>query len=131
MKFRMYEATYDSMLIWYKKWYPQQHQRYLMTSFAMSMFLFFNFLTVAALMELLGVSIFDSVLLSTRVIPIGLFVVLLLFNLAFGKTRLSKSARSSSGVTDDDRQRKHALIYMLGSFFGFVMTMIWSFAHHN
>ncbi|HWK75598.1 MAG TPA: hypothetical protein VNQ81_15070 [Povalibacter sp.] len=127
----MYGIIYDSMLLWYKKWYPREHQRYLMTSFAMAMFLSFNLLTLAALLKFLGVSVLEELLFSARAVPVGVFVILLLLNLVFGKQRATKDPETSFSAVDLNRRRNRAWIYMICSFLGFVIAMMWRFSFHN
>jgi hypothetical protein len=121
----MYSRLFDSMVIWYRQWFPHVLHRRIMAALALTVLMTFNLLSVVNLFGILGLHSVPHLVSGNRGFAISLFFALTLFNLVFALYKVPSKARLENIPSGS---KKPAIYYMTLSaavfFLSFVLLVI-------
>lgn len=122
---KTYSFLYDSMIAWYREWYPNPVHQRLMASLVMALMLFLNALSVVGVFAALGNRALFTFFFASPVVPFCLFAIMVISHLGFGIWRSNRTRPTSMNEIQTHSPRKIAGIYMIVSTLAFLSTMAW------
>jgi uncharacterized membrane protein YfcA len=123
----MYAYLYESMILWYQRWYKKDWQVHTMTVMGLGMCTFYQLVTIANILWIAGIREGSYLSNGHRVAYLnGVLLLAIAGNAVYSRWKASPSHRRTGRL---HRSPKLIVpIYFVSSFVGFLGTLFWALA---